>query len=67
MQTSAYGWGHKQGQDMGRQTKRLTARVVATLTKPGRHADGGNLYLNIEKNGGGRRWVFLFERDSRPR
>ncbi|MFG1215479.1 integrase arm-type DNA-binding domain-containing protein, partial [Xanthobacter flavus] len=44
---------------MGRETKRLTARTVATLTTPGRHADGGNLYLSISTNGG-RRWIFLY-------
>lgn len=44
---------------MGRETKRLTARTVATLTAPGRHADGGNLYLSISANGG-RRWIFLY-------
>lgn len=44
---------------MGRETKRLNARTVATLTKPGRHADGGNLYLSISPNGG-RRWIFLY-------
>lgn len=44
---------------MGRETKRLTARTAATLTKPGRHADGGNLYLSISANGG-RRWIFLY-------
>ena len=38
---------------------RLSARTVATLTKPGRHADGGNLYLVVDK-GGAKRWVFLF-------
>jgi len=45
-----------------RQPKRLTARTVATMTKPGRHADGGNLYLTISKTGGGvsRRWTFLY-------
>jgi integrase len=44
---------------MGRETKRLTARTVATLTTPGRHADGGNLYLSVSPNGG-RRWIFLY-------
>jgi hypothetical protein len=34
---------------MARQLKRLTARTVASLTKPGRHADGGNLYLTISR------------------
>jgi integrase len=32
---------------------------VATLTKYGRHADGGGLYLSLSPNGG-RRWVFLY-------
>ncbi|MDR6332579.1 integrase [Xanthobacter flavus] len=29
------------------------------MTTPGRHADGGNLYLSISTNGG-RRWIFLY-------
>jgi integrase len=47
---------------MARQPKRLTARTVAALSKPGRHADGGNLYLTISKTGAGvsRRWTFLY-------
>jgi integrase len=47
---------------MARQPKRLTARTVATMAKPGRHADGGNLYLTISKTGAGvsRRWTFLY-------
>jgi integrase len=44
---------------MTRQTKRLSARAVSTLNKPGRHADGDGLYLLIDK-GGAKRWVFLF-------
>lgn len=40
-------------------TNRLTTREVLGLTKPGRYADGGNLYLSIAKNGG-RRWTFLY-------
>jgi integrase len=32
---------------------------VASITKRGRHADGGGLYLSISPNGG-RRWVFLY-------
>jgi len=47
---------------MARQLKRLTARTVAAMTKPGRHADGGNLYLTISKTGAGvsKRWTFMF-------
>jgi hypothetical protein len=47
---------------MARQLKRLTARAVAALKKPGRHADGGSLYLTISKTSGGlsKRWTFLY-------
>ena len=47
---------------MARQLKRLTARGVAAMTKPGRHADGGNLYLTISKTGAAvsKRWTFMF-------
>src|SRR3954470_17011841 len=44
---------------MARQTKKLSARSVATLTKPGRHSDGEGLYLVIDASGA-KRWVFLF-------
>jgi hypothetical protein len=33
---------------------------------PGRHADGGNLYLVVDKSGA-RRWVFLFRWEGRLR
>jgi hypothetical protein len=51
---------------MARQLDRLSARAVATLSKPGRHADGGNLYLVVDKSGA-KRWVFLFRWDGRLR
>ncbi|WP_373502230.1 tyrosine-type recombinase/integrase [Aestuariivirga sp.] len=38
---------------------KLNARKVETLTKPGRHADGNNLYLFISPNGG-KRWTFFY-------
>jgi integrase len=38
---------------------KLNARKVETLTKPGRHADGNNLYLFISANGG-KRWTFFY-------
>ena len=44
---------------MARATGLLNARKVETLTKPGRYADGGNLYLAISPNGG-RRWTFFY-------
>ncbi|UPT65154.1 MAG: integrase arm-type DNA-binding domain-containing protein [Hyphomonadaceae bacterium JAD_PAG50586_4] len=44
---------------MARFLFKLSAKGVATLVKPGRYADGGNLYLHLSKNGG-RRWVFIY-------
>jgi integrase len=48
------------------QTNRLSARAVASITQPGRHADGGNLYLNVTA-AGGRSWVFMYRFGSRQR
>jgi integrase len=45
---------------------RLTARTIATVTKPGRHADGGGLYLKVDRSGA-KRWVFMFERAGKQR
>ena len=45
---------------------RLTARSVATLKKPGRHADGAGLYLVVDKSGA-KRWAFLFRQSGRLR
>lgn len=47
--------------------EKLSAREVTTLAKPGRHADGGNLYLTIDKEGGGRRWTFFYKLHGRQR
>lgn len=44
---------------MARAVKKLSARSVTTLSKPGRHSDGDGLYLVIDKTGA-RRWLFLF-------
>ncbi len=49
---------------MAKSVKRLTARSVATISKPGRHADGDGLYLVVDKSGA-RRWVFLFRREGK--
>jgi integrase len=50
---------------MAREINRLNARSAATITSPGRHADGGGLYLSISPNGG-RRWVFLYRWHGKP-
>lgn len=44
---------------------RLNARQVQTIKEPGRHADGGGLYLVVDKSGA-RRWVFLFRWKATP-
>ncbi len=51
---------------MARGIHRLTARAVTALAKPGRHADGGNLYLQISPTGS-RQWTFMFEREGKQR
>jgi integrase len=51
---------------MKRTLNRLSARQAETLRKPGRHADGGNLYLKITPDGS-RRWVFMYLRDGKQR
>jgi hypothetical protein len=51
--------GSAEAQAVAREINRLSARAAETLKKPGRHADGGGLYLSISSEGR-RRWVFLF-------
>lgn len=51
---------------MTRSIHKLTARAAATRSRPGRHSDGGGLYLSISA-GGRRRWVFLFTWDGKLR
>lgn len=54
---------------MSQRINRLTARGVQTLAKPGRHSDGGGLYLIVDrrkaKDGServGKRWAFIYRR-----
>ena len=51
---------------MARKVRRLNARLVSALGKPGRYADGAGLYLVVNK-GGSKQWVFLFRFGGRPR
>ena len=44
---------------MARLLNRLSARHVETLKEPGLYADGGNLYLRIDK-AGAKRWTFIY-------
>ena len=43
---------------------RFSAKEVERLKKPGRHSDGGGLYLSIDGDGR-RRWVFMYVRRGR--
>jgi Arm DNA-binding domain len=54
---------------MTRVLKRLSVRTVATLKKPGRHADGSCLYLKISKTRAGlsKRWTFMYTIAGRQR
>lgn len=45
---------------------RLSVRTVATVMQPGRHADGGNLYLRVDRSGA-KRWVFFYKLNGRQR
>ncbi len=51
---------------MARVLGKLSARAVAALSKPGRHSDGGGLYLSISADGR-RRWVFFFAKGGKQR
>lgn len=44
---------------MARPINLLSARFVATTKEAGLHADGGGLYLEVDK-GGGKRWTFIW-------
>jgi integrase len=44
---------------MARPTRRLSARKVETIAKPGYHADGEGLYLVVDSSGA-RRWALIY-------
>jgi integrase len=51
---------------MSKQLHKLSARAVSTLSKRGRHSDGGGLYLSLTDSGG-RSWVFMWKVAGRRR
>jgi Arm DNA-binding domain len=51
---------------MTRATKRLSARKVQTIRKPGYHADGDGLYLVVDESGA-RRWTFIYHTNGKRR
>lgn len=58
--------GKMVGKHMGRQIHKLSARKVETIRVPGRHSDGGGLYLNVTESGG-RSWLFMYKTGGRRR
>lgn len=48
----------------GRTLNKLSAVQVAKLKAPGRHSDGGGLYLFIDDSGR-RRWIFMYTRSGK--
>jgi integrase len=58
--------GKRVGKNMGRQINKLGARKVETVKEPGRHSDGGGLYLNVTESGG-RSWLFMYKVGGRRR
>lgn len=47
-----------------RALNKLSATQAAKIRKPGRHSDGGGLYLFIDQHGR-RRWIFMYVRDGK--
>ena len=52
---------------MARAVNRLSALFVKSCSKPGRHADGGGLYLSVSPDGTRKRWVFLYSMGGKQR
>jgi len=48
----------------GRALNKLSAVQAAKITAPGRHSDGGGLYLFIDSHGR-RRWIFMYARNGK--
>ena len=51
---------------MARTLNKLTVTQIRSITKPGRHSDGGGLYLKVRKSGS-RAWVFISKRNGREK
>lgn len=71
---SRWGDRYTQGEPfMARSINRLSDRTVKSITKPGRHGDGGNLFLIVDALRAGaelgtkpaKRWAFIFRWDGR--
>lgn len=51
---------------MARTKGKLNSRAASGNLPPGRHSDGGNLYLLVEKSGA-RRWLFIYRWNGKQR
>ncbi len=51
---------------MARLINKLSPRTVSTITKPGYHGDGGNLYLQVGPTGA-KSWVFRYMLEGKAR
>ena len=51
---------------MARSINKLTAREAETIAEPGRHSDGGGLYLFVDDKGR-RSWRFMYVRQGKQR
>src|SRR5277367_1766313 len=58
--------GNRVGKAMGNEVRKLSARGAATVAEPGRHSDGGGLYLNVTETGA-RSWLFMWKVAGRRR
>ena len=54
------------GKTVANEIRKLSARGAATVMRPGRHSDGGGLYLNVTETGA-RSWVFMWKVAGRRR
>ena len=49
---------------MARAINKLTIKQIRSITKVGRHSDGGGLYLKVRKSGS-KAWVFMHRKDGK--
>jgi integrase len=51
---------------LAKTTNKLTDKEVRAITKPGRHSDGGNLFLTVSKSGS-KAWAMIYRHHGRSR
>jgi integrase len=58
--------GKEMGKPVSRSIGKLSAIAAEKRTKPGRHSDGGGLYLNVSTTGS-KSWLFMWVKDGKRR